>query len=124
MTPDLAAKATAVPYANFGNPQGLNLYAYVENNPTTYVIGFRTLLDIIRLWLGPTIVSRLPATLGPSAEKGWAAGQEALQPRSSHALPGLETSRQVWAGVSETFLPATGKSRANGASCQRSEGGE
>jgi hypothetical protein len=24
-----------VPYANFGNPQSLNLYAYVENNPTT-----------------------------------------------------------------------------------------
>ena len=35
MTPDWAAKATAVPYANFGNPQSLNLYSYVENNPTT-----------------------------------------------------------------------------------------
>jgi hypothetical protein len=23
-----------VPYANFGNPQSLNLYRYVENNPT------------------------------------------------------------------------------------------
>jgi RHS repeat-associated protein len=35
MTPDWAAKPTAVPYANFGNPQSLNLYSYVENNPTT-----------------------------------------------------------------------------------------
>jgi RHS repeat-associated protein len=35
MTPDWAAKATTVPYANFGNPQSLNLYSYVENNPTT-----------------------------------------------------------------------------------------
>jgi hypothetical protein len=35
MTPDWAAKPTDVPYANFGNPQSLNLYAYVENNPTT-----------------------------------------------------------------------------------------
>jgi hypothetical protein len=24
-----------VPYAEFGNPQSLNLYAYVENNPST-----------------------------------------------------------------------------------------
>lgn len=35
MTPDWAAKAVTVPYANFGNPQSLNLYTYVENNPTT-----------------------------------------------------------------------------------------
>jgi RHS repeat-associated protein len=35
MTPDWAAKATDVPYANFGNPQSLNLYSFVENNPTT-----------------------------------------------------------------------------------------
>ena len=33
MTPDWAAKATAVPYAVFGDPQTLNLYAYVENAP-------------------------------------------------------------------------------------------
>jgi RHS repeat-associated protein len=32
---DWAAKPTAVPYAHFGNPQSLNLYSYVENNPTT-----------------------------------------------------------------------------------------
>jgi len=35
MTPDWAAKPTDVPYANFGNPQSLNLYSYVQNNPTT-----------------------------------------------------------------------------------------
>jgi RHS repeat-associated protein len=33
MIPDWAAKATAVPYAKFGDPQSLNLYAYVRNNP-------------------------------------------------------------------------------------------
>ena len=32
---DWAANATAVPYANYGNPQSLNLYSYVRNNPTT-----------------------------------------------------------------------------------------
>ncbi len=33
MTPDWAAKPTDVPYAHFGNPQSLNLYSYVDNNP-------------------------------------------------------------------------------------------
>jgi RHS repeat-associated protein len=33
MTPDWAAKPIAVPYADFGNPQSLNLYSYVGNNP-------------------------------------------------------------------------------------------
>jgi len=35
MTPDWAAKPVNVPYAHFGNPQSLNLYSYVNNNPTT-----------------------------------------------------------------------------------------
>jgi len=34
-TPDWSATPTAVPYANFGNPQSLNLYSYVQNNPLT-----------------------------------------------------------------------------------------
>ena len=33
MSPDWAAKAEPVPYAKLDNPQSLNLYAYVENNP-------------------------------------------------------------------------------------------
>ena len=37
VTPDWAAKAVAVPYADYGNPQSLNLYSYVKNNPTTLV---------------------------------------------------------------------------------------
>ncbi len=36
MTPDWAAKPTAVPYAEFGNPQSLNLYSYVGNNPLAH----------------------------------------------------------------------------------------
>jgi RHS repeat-associated protein len=35
MTPDWEARPTDVPYAHFGNPQSLNLYSYVENNPIT-----------------------------------------------------------------------------------------
>jgi RHS repeat-associated protein len=33
MTPDWAAKPATVPYAKFGDPQTLNLYAYTENGP-------------------------------------------------------------------------------------------
>ena len=33
MTPDWAAKPTTVPFASFGDPQTLNLYSYVENEP-------------------------------------------------------------------------------------------
>src|SRR5215467_488040 len=36
LTPDWAAKPITVPYANFGNPQSLNLYTYGKNNPTTF----------------------------------------------------------------------------------------
>jgi RHS repeat-associated protein len=37
MTPDWAATPTDVPYAQFGDPQSLNLYGYVRNNPNTGV---------------------------------------------------------------------------------------
>jgi len=37
ITPDWAAKATAVPYAEFADPQSLNLYTYVRNIPTSRV---------------------------------------------------------------------------------------
>jgi RHS repeat-associated protein len=37
MTPDWAAKPATVPYAKFGDPQTLNLYAYTENGPINKV---------------------------------------------------------------------------------------
>lgn len=37
MSPDWAAKPVTVPYAHFGDPQTLNLYAYVENGPVNRV---------------------------------------------------------------------------------------
>ena len=38
MTPDWAARATAVPYAVYGDPQSLNLYGYVRNDPVSNVV--------------------------------------------------------------------------------------
>jgi RHS repeat-associated protein len=35
MTPDWSAVPSTVPYANLGDPQSLNLYSYVRNNPTS-----------------------------------------------------------------------------------------
>jgi len=35
LTPDWAATPVAIPYAVLGNPQTLNLYSYVDNNPIT-----------------------------------------------------------------------------------------
>lgn len=35
MSPDWSAKPQSVPYATFSNPQSLNLYSYVQNNPIT-----------------------------------------------------------------------------------------
>ncbi|MGA9043135.1 MAG: RHS repeat-associated core domain-containing protein [Terriglobales bacterium] len=37
MTPDWAARPTTVPYAVFGDPQSLNLYGYVRNDPVSRV---------------------------------------------------------------------------------------
>jgi RHS repeat-associated protein len=37
ITPDWAAKAIPVPYAEFGDPQSLNLYSYVRNVPTKLI---------------------------------------------------------------------------------------
>jgi hypothetical protein len=36
MSPDWAASPVAVPYADIHNPQGLNLYSYVKNNPLSH----------------------------------------------------------------------------------------
>jgi RHS repeat-associated protein len=35
MTPDWSARPTTVPYATFGDPQSLNLYGYVRNDPVS-----------------------------------------------------------------------------------------
>jgi hypothetical protein len=36
MSPDWSSDPDPVPYADFTNPQSLNLYGYVDNNPLSY----------------------------------------------------------------------------------------
>jgi hypothetical protein len=47
MTPDWSAAPEAVPYANLENPQSLNLYSYVLNNPVTGTDADGHLSDLI-----------------------------------------------------------------------------
>ena len=58
LSPDWSAGPTAVPYADFSNPQSLNLYGYVGNNPLNRA-GCPTLLHlffwVIRNCLCPSI---------------------------------------------------------------------
>jgi RHS repeat-associated protein len=63
MTPDWAAKPVTVPYAHFGNPQSLNLYSYVQNNPTT--VGDPDGHDVNQL---PTVYVYYPVTGGSANE--------------------------------------------------------
>ena len=66
MSPDWSAKIAPVPYAKLGNPQSLNLYAYVYNNPLSNVdpdghlgCGF--------LWLGNCATAPLAPPPAPPA---------------------------------------------------------
>jgi RHS repeat-associated protein len=43
MSPDWSAKVQPVPYAKLGDPQSLNLYVYVLNNPLSHVTQMGTL---------------------------------------------------------------------------------
>jgi len=54
MTPDWSAQVEPVPYAKLADPQSLNLYAYVDNNPVTVAVP-PALLDIRQLQPGATV---------------------------------------------------------------------
>jgi len=51
MSPDWDFKPVTVPYASFGNPQSLNLYGYVTDNPTSRQDGDGHLVWAIHAWI-------------------------------------------------------------------------
>jgi RHS repeat-associated protein len=67
MSPDWSSKADAVPYSDLKNPQTLNLYGYVQNDPLTHADADG------HCW--PACTALLGAALGAIAE----AGSESLQ---------------------------------------------
>ena len=88
MTPDWAAKPTAVPYANYGNPQSLNLYSYVRNVPTTrFDADGHDGFSIAAVW--EAVSDGLG--LGGTSTALWGAG--------SVALPGLIGGGVGYAGI-------------------------
>jgi len=50
MSPDWADKPTSVPYANFGDPQSLNLYGFVTNNPVSRQDSDGHMLSLSQYW--------------------------------------------------------------------------
>lgn len=73
LTPDWAAAPTAVPYADFGNPQSLNLYGYVKNNPlnATDLDGHGELWEAIKashIFFAKEIRGAFNATVVPAAK--------------------------------------------------------
>jgi RHS repeat-associated protein len=53
MSPDWAARPTTVPYAVFGDPQTLNLYGYVRNNPLARAdLDGHSWWDKLKNWVG------------------------------------------------------------------------
>ncbi|HJX85579.1 MAG TPA: RHS repeat-associated core domain-containing protein, partial [Candidatus Angelobacter sp.] len=101
ITPDWAAKASAVPYADFADPQSLNLYTYVRNIPTTRVDadGHDGFLDTLKQWFQHLIQPAMDV----HASKG------ATQPTDTSVYSPLThtTSREIVVDVTDHVATAT-----------------
>jgi RHS repeat-associated protein len=134
LTPDWAGKATAVPYADFSNPQTLNLYAYVGGNPSSKAdINGHCIWDAcaVEFWLGAVIVTSVLAT--PPAQnavregvKGignavdWA-GDKALQ--GIHAIANKTSTSQHSTPAVPPPPPPPGQQQKNQSTKNKSEPG-
>src|SRR6266700_2216183 len=96
MTPDWVARPTAVPYAVFGDPQSLNLYGYVRNDPVSRADddGHTSAMPITDIDCGSTLCSTTPEA---------AAGSNA--PAAVGAVATSEATTETMAGsAAKSFL--------------------
>jgi RHS repeat-associated protein len=107
MTPDWAAKPISVPYADFGNPQSLNLYSYVSNNPLS-----RADLDGHSDYLWQKFKNKLSGNgwKTDAQVKGWTVAQTAHNHVDSKdwAINGTNTSGKD-VGHPQVFKPGSDK---------------
>jgi RHS repeat-associated protein len=123
MTPDWAAKPTDVPYANFGNPQSLNLYSYVQNNPTTLgdpdghccedeAKASAVFLGQELVGLGKGLINAAPSAYNVAAgllnEQGAASGQPHIELPMAPTIPLNNPGEMVGAAVGSLGLVLLG----------------
>ncbi len=139
MQPDWAATATAVPYANFGNPQSLNLYSYVKNNPTTFgdpdghccweeVKASTIFLGQEVVGLGKGVINAVPSAYNVGAEllneQGAASGQPYMKLEMAPTIPLNNTGEVVGAAVGSLGLVLLGGVEGGGLRGATAETGE
>jgi hypothetical protein len=112
MTPDWAKTPEGVPYADLSNPQSLNLYEYVGNNPLSRFDpdGHDGLWDLAKKWLNVVEVK-----VGASAGVG-ASGQWGVAKGEAHAtLIGVEAKTGLGgAGADAKVVSGVGASGSAG----------
>jgi RHS repeat-associated protein len=91
MSPDWSSRPSPVPYASLGNPQTLNLYAYVGNNPVTSLDGDGHQLDP---WTGRESATLLEQT-AQASEAAYAARLNSCDGQAQQ-----QSSGGFWHGLS------------------------
>ena len=118
LSPDWSAKIVPVPYAKLGNPQSLNLYAYVLNNPLSNVdpdghlgCGF--------LWLGNCPPPAPPPPLGTTRQIAFNNDKKNTKTAGYNKSPDFTKTGKM----NPTFKNGTrsSKCRSKGGRCPHSE---
>jgi RHS repeat-associated protein len=139
MTPDWATTPIDVPYADFGNPQSLNLYSYVKNNPTTFgdpdghccweeVKASTIFLGQEVVGLGKGVINAVPSAYNVGAEllneQGAASGQPYMKLEMAPTIPLNNTGEVVGAAVGSLGLVLLGGVEGGGLRGATAETGE
>jgi RHS repeat-associated protein len=120
MSPDSASNPTAVPYASYANPQSLNLYGYVGNNPLSradadgHCFPFCDLIAVATNYIvsHPTATARANAVInkvGAGVQKFQSVA--AAHPRTMQALKG---GAKMVGGVATVAVSATAEVGSGG----------